>query len=554
MHNLMKRRWLNSNLVMVLVPWMLFCACKSGDTPESAPSPSPAVRLPVVEWDGGGIDQFKPVITQPGTDPDLAMALSYCDCATPAASRMFLSRASNQGVLPQIFVPQIREAIATNPKLSALNNLGILGEFLKKRFAGDEKIAAQVRESLSDKLQASLAQSGGTSVATRVPFQFGLFDMIPTSAVAVDANTQMTRWNLVAGRKEMWSGGKPLDGVDHGLQLLETARMIAEWAYIFGIGSDGKPNGWGGLAEDIATGNTQLAKPTDPSLAPATSGLFFSGVMTISYPNSSLVQMATQVRETWSLQPDRVPLLTLARMWNAAALAFMDFRPDLSVASRTMLQVQNGVLSPGVQKLPLVWLNSMSPLLENRIINKETRTIRNEAYGSEAPATLESLIALARALQNWRTATANPAASGLTPDLVAKLAPVPEKLTQPIQLIVQNVLANYTFIANSPTPKVYIGTSPMAASPKIAAEAIAALAELDQKTLSSADLRQTVFSLYSSHAAEWAKTGGSINDAPTIIAMMHLSRVMAAYNQPTSWSPYLNQLLENAVNSWAVKQ
>lgn len=550
----MKRSALNLSLAMVLVPWMVFCACKSGDAPESSSSPSPAVRLPVVAWDGLGIQQFKPQITQPGSDPDLAMALSYCDCATQAASRMFLSRASNQGVLPQVFVPQIREAIATNPKLSALNNLGILGEFLKKRFAGDEKIAGQVRDSLSEKLQASLASTGGTSLGSRVAFQFGLFDMIPTSAVAVDANTQMTRWNLVAGRKELWSGAKPLDGVDHGLQLLETARMIAEWAYIFGIGSDGKPNGWGGLAEDIATGNTQLAKPTDPSLAPVTSGLFFSGILTIAYPNSTLVQMATQVRETWSLQPDRVPLLTLARMWNAAALAFMDFRPDLSVASRSIMQVQNGVLSPGVQKLPLVWLNSMSPLLETRLINKEARSIRNEAYGSETPANLESLIALARALQNWRIATTNAAASGLTPDLVAKLTPVPEKLTQPIQLIVQNVLANYTFVANNPTPKVYIGTSPMAASPKVAAEAIAALAELDQKTLVSADLRQTVFSLYASHAEEWAKTGSAINDAPTVIAMLHLSRVMAAYNQPTSWSPYLSQLLENAVNSWAVKQ
>ena len=550
----MKRKSLNFNLLMVLVPLMLFCACKAGDGPDSGTTPAPAVRLPIVQWDGNGIQQFKPAITQSGTDPDLAMALSYCDCATQVAARMFLSRSSNQGVLPQVFVPQIREGIATDPKLAMLNNLGILGDFLKKQFAGDEKIASQVRESLNDKLEASLASTGGTTLATRTQFQFGLFDTVPTSTYAVDANTQMTRWNLVAGRKELWSGGKPLDGIDHGLQLLETARMAAEWAYIFGIGSDGKPNGWGGLAEDISTGNTQLARPTDPSAAPPGTGLFFSGVMTIAYPNTTAVQAATQVRETWSLQPDRVPLLTLARMWNAAALAFMDFRPDLSTASRNILQVQNGVLSSGVQKLPLVWLNSMSPLLETRIINAQARTIKNEAYGSDTPATLESLIALARALQNWRTATTNIAAAGLTPDLVAKLTPVPDKLVQPIQLIMQNVLANYTFIANNPTPKVYIGNSPMAASPRIAAEAIAALAELDQKTLQSADLRQTIFSLYSSHAAEWAKTGSSINDAPTLIAMLHLSRVMAAYNQPTAWSPYLNQLLENAVTQWAVKQ
>lgn len=537
-----------SNLAVLLLP-LFCCACLKGSADSGS---APAIRRPIVTWDGNGAEAFKPAISQQGSEYDLTMALATCECAPAAAGKLLTARATNAGVLPQVFVPQIRQGIATDPKLATLNNMGAVGGWLKNMFASDQKIAGTVRDSLQEKLQANLASVGGTNLSSRIQYQFGLFDASSANPQQLDANVQSIRWNLVAGRKEMWTNGKPLDGVDHGLQLLETARMAAEWAYIFGIGGDGKPNGYGGLAQDVLTGNAQFAKPSDPSAPPPGSGLFFSGHMTIAYPNASSVTLATQVRETWSMQPDNVSVLSLARIWNAAAMAFINFRPDVSPGSRPILTAQNGVLSSSLQKLPLVWLNGFSQLIESRVINKNARIIRQSAYsGNESEvADLDTLVMLAHALQNWRTATTNIAGSGLSPDLLAKLAPVPNQVTAAIQLSVQCILATKTFVTTSPLPRLYVGTNPMAAPPKQAAEVIAALAEFDQKTLNSAELRQIVLSLYASHIAEWVKTSGTINDAPTVIAMLRLSRLMAAYPQPPTWVGVINKNLEEAVKVW----
>lgn len=548
---------LNTKCIISIVATITLFACKITNSKDEGPREGATDSLPKFRWDGNGAQRLKPVIATSGDPFDLAMALSTCDCATHLAGRILMTRAVAIGVLPQILVPQIRFGVANDPNLKMLNTLpGALGDTLKSFFATDEKIATNVRNSVAEKLQASLASLKGTNLGTRIPFRFDLFDPNLANTAEFEINGQVARWNLVAGRKEIWSADKPpLDGVDHGLQLLETARMAAEWTYMLGIDSEGRPNTYGGLMLDVLTGNTKLAVPYDQRAIPNGSGLFASGSFTVLYPNASSVTLATSVRESWAFKPDSVDLLTQARIWNAAALAFINYRYDKTPLAKSILEAPNGILSPGMQQLPLIWLNGMAEMFDARFLDATTRGVRAEAYGPPGhPASLEALVAFATALQNWRIATLGLEASGLKPELLAKLQPIPDKLLKTLQLVTQKIIGNYTFVAAAGTSvKLFVGTNQAPASPKLTAETIALLATLEQQTLKSESLRETVQTLYDSSLSTWAETG-SAADASTIIAQLRMAKLVNSYSGLPPWSAAYLQSLEAAVAAWAATQ
>ncbi|MCX6118209.1 MAG: hypothetical protein NT027_11755 [Proteobacteria bacterium] len=502
------------------------------------------------QWDGKNVSSLKPVIGRDGDIATLSMALASCNCAPKRSAKLLSSRALLRGVLPQIFVPSIRESISQDSNLKLLSTLpSMLSDSLKGWLASDDKIATEIRSGISKKLNQSLASFGGTNLGTRTPFRLDLFAPEANTAEFTVAR-QSSLWNLVAGRREMWEARPPLDGVDHGTQLLETLRMMAEWTYIFGIGSDGKPNGFGGLALDVLNGNSVLAKPIDPSKAPDGSGLFASGNFVISYPNASAVNMATQIKEQWSFKSDDVPLLVQAQVWHAAARSFRNLRFDQSPGAKEILTPKDGALGVGAQKLPLIWLNGMSELLSKKYVDKENLKIRSRAFGENSNASLEELVTLANAAQEWSKATRNLQTSGLDAEMQLKLKDASESMNQVVQLCVQGIISQYTFVGDE--KRVFIGRQNQQVEPKIAADVAALFYRLQSDGMQSEVLSQVSLSILSTQASTWRQTIKN-SDAVTVISVFNAVNAASSVKDSPSWVGQLKENLLASIAEWEAK-
>ncbi|MCX6124693.1 MAG: hypothetical protein NTV34_08085 [Proteobacteria bacterium] len=535
----------------ILAVVVLFCSCamkkSNNDTHRDLAAPR---ATPAVSWNGDGVDNFAPQISSSGDAQSLLMALSGCDCAPTAAAALLTASAVKRGILPQVFVPQIRETITSDSKLQILLKLPSgLQNTLKSWLASDSKIASEIRTGISGKLNKSLGNFGGTTLSNRSAFRLDLFSAFGTDQSSFKMADQAARWNLVMGGRNLWTGGAPLDGVDHGLQLLETMRVAAEWAYIAGLSGSGKPGGFGGLALDVRTGNKNLVAPYDPTTAPKEAGLFASGVFTISYANASAVDMATKIKEKWVYQADEVTLLDQARLWRSAALAFRNFRGDLSKNASAILGVKDGALSSAMQQLPLLWLPGMGQLLEKKFINIGSRLILKTAFGAEAPADLETLLTMADAIQEWRSATSNLATSGLSPAVTEKLKGVPQKLLVPLQLTVQSIISKHTFVQDGNDVKLFVGSNGQVADPRLSAIAIRILGNLEQNGLNSEELKAKVFSLFASHAPSWAAQQAGV-DAPTMIEEYRAAAMIAKYQDAQEWMRLLRDKMGASVARW----
>jgi hypothetical protein len=502
---------------------------------------------PEVTWDGSGMDGFSPDIEDSEVSDQLLLAAVDCDCGRSIVSKYLQEKVSKRGVLPQILVPQIREEVSKDSKLQILNKLPLgLGQPLKSFFASDDKIASEVRGALTRKLSNSLSRLGGTKLAQRFPFRFDLFR---GQKGQMSSQEQVVYWNVVLDKPGLWSDQPPVDGIDHGLQLLETMRTAAEWAYIFGLGGDGKPNGFGGLASDIKQGHGKLVIPYDPSSAPAGAGMFFSGDFEVSYESGMAVDQATKVKESWSFKPSDVPLLEQARLWKAAATAFNNFRVDRSKNTSVLFRSQDGALSKGVEKLPLVWLGGMSEILEKNYINADTRLVKQNAFGVSQDADLESLLAMGEALHQWREATKNSESLDLDKDLKNKLLEAPEKLLKPLRLAIQTILSKHTYIQSNPSLKFYVGSSKdeKPADARLAARVIRFLATVEQGDLSSPELKNKIMSLVSSHAPLWSSRN-PVDRASAIEAYLALYQVKQYVDAP-DWVPKLMDVYREVLKS-----
>ena len=247
----------------------------------------------------------------------------------------------------------------------------------------------------------------------------------------------------------MWKKAIPVDGIDHGLQLLETTRVIAEWAYMAGIGSDGAPDGYGGLAASIEQPAGTMAQPENPETASDSWGIYSSGNYTVGYPNASSLDLATRVKEMWSVEADGVSLEEQAMVSRSAAIAFAKMRADRLGDAESLFSNPDGALTPSMAKLPLVWLPAMATMLTQKYLDKETLTILEYAFpkeGQQRKASLRSLLRAAQAIHEWRLATKDIAGANLSESLNKRLAPLTQDLVMPLQLITRTILNRFTAI------------------------------------------------------------------------------------------------------------
>ena len=550
---------------MITSTALLITACNNSSSNKNNaqifnPSVSEIIPVTFANWKGEGIDSINPVSMKASADPEIMMALSACECAPGLNAKFFAISALTQGVLPQVLVPQVRQKIATDSTLDMLNSLPPgLGNLMAGLFATDDKIYTSVRDGLQETLSKSLASSGNTNLSARMPFRLDLFTtaVIAPSGfpIAFDVKSQAARWNMVMSTNAMWKKAMPVDGVDHGLQLLETIRVIAEWAYLAGIGSDGAPDGFGGLAASLDQPAGTIAKPENPETASDSWAIYTSGKFSVGYPNASSVDLATRVKEKWAVDADGVSLEEQAIMWRSAALAFAKMRSDRLGAAESLFSNPDGALSASMAKLPLVWLPAMGTMLTTKYLNKDTLDIMEYAFpkeGQQRKATLRSLLRAAQAIQEWRLATTDIAKANLSESLNRRLTPLPDDLIMPLQLIARNILNQFTSVQvqNGETWVTPIREDgSLETDVALIAEMIVTLASLDQALFASPDLRDRLISLYHWHGKNilLPKLSGIDSIPPAeILWNVKAAEVMTQYPNAAPWISNLKNRLRSA--------
>lgn len=547
-------------MVSLLIATSSCTGKSSSQNPSIKPSISQVVPISYSNWDGEGIDSINPIPMKASPDPETMMGLAACECAPGLNAKFFAISALSQGVLPQVLVPTVRQKIATNSTLEALRRLPPgLASLMTGLFATDDTIYTSVRDGLQDTLQKSLQARGGTSLAARMPFRLDLFTTSVHAPagfpIAFDVKSQAARWNMVMSTNSMWKNAIPVDGIDHGLQLLETTRVVAEWAYLAGIGNDGAPDGYGGLAASIEQEAGTMAQPENPETTSDAWGIYTSGKFSVGYPNASSLDLATRVKERWGVEVDGVSLEEQAMMWRSAALAFAKMRADRLGEAESLFANPDGALSPSMAKLPLVWLPAMGSMLSNRYLDKSTLNIMEYAYpkaDQQRKASLKSLLRAAQAIQEWRLATTDIRNANLSESINRRLLPLGDDLVMPLQLITRNVLNEFTSVRTM-NGEIWIvaikSDGSIETDSAVISEMVATLASIDQALFLSPDLKDRLTSLYHWHAKYVLMpklTGFNSMPAAEILWNVKAADVMNNYQNAAPWITTLETRLRSA--------
>lgn len=516
-------------------------------------------------YNGLGVDTQK-ISLIPSQDLDsLQLALSACHCGTHITRTLLEHESTARRALPQALVPKIREEIRSNPLLSALDALpSVLGSIISTLAANDEKMAVQIREGVLKTLTPTLSVVGTGPFLPAAPFRFDLFGT-PSSPDTSPSATHPTNfsvatvasfWNLVFGADDLWSATSNASNPDVSAQTLEVVRTFAEWAYLLGIGGDGKPNGFGGIAFDVKIGADQYTVPKPATDIPEDEGRFISGEYSISYPNIPTIKLATQVQEVWKTSSNGVPLLEQAKVWRAGALAFGRLRSDNPGNFRTLFAGENPPLSMTSPGLPLIWLPAMGHFLKTSYINDKTHTIfafaaPNDRVEQEE-ASLEALIMLGFALHDWILATKNIGQTDLQPEIKERIGSLEAKLKDPLRLTILTILNRFTKIRTEDDRQWLTFIDEKLEDKKINS-AIALMLSTEQNILRGDLLKSRGTALFNWYVAKKymaTKDAASVMEPSTAAWLLHNSRLMEKYDTSATWTHSLSATLESAIGGF----
>jgi hypothetical protein len=375
-------------------------------------------------------------------------ALASCDCQPNLAKAYFENISAGRGVLPQILVPTVREEIKNNKTLATLQKLPF-GGLLAGIFATDAKLAANIAESLGEKLENS---PGGTDLGDRTQLRFDGFRPIAGREHSFRFSDQIARWHNVFSANGMWNQRTPIDNKDHGLQSLELLRTLAEWSYLLGIDKNSSGGFYGGLTLSEKNGELKLNGPVDP-LSKTQPAWFLSGTYSIAYANESAKDTATSVLEDWSRTKETpITLDEQSRFWHAAAIAFKRLRPEnrehIGSLFKSDQSVDSGVLPNDAHELPLVFLTSLKTLIPGPFIEQDSRLVRAQASllvgSSDEEADVLALARLTRALVAWIVELKTITKDTVSTNTLSKVQNVSEEMLPPLQVAVQIILQKYS--------------------------------------------------------------------------------------------------------------
>jgi hypothetical protein len=509
------------------------------------------------------------------TDPaSYVWALANCQCARRTIAQLLTQLSTTPAALPQVLVPTVRQEIVNNPQLKTLQNLGGIGTLLQRLFANDNRISESVRKGLVDKMNRALP--GGTRLSSVVPFRFDLFpSLIATPDAAtqtlgrrLDISEQASIWALVFAMHPMWQGGVPIHGSDHGLQLLQTARTLAEWQYIYGL--EEVPNApgrhYGGLTVDLRQFPNGAIGAFDPRKAGPNVQRLMSGRYQVSYQDTGAVELATSVQETWVRESAIPSLDEQARLAAATAMAFERLRPERRGNMATLFgpEGSNAMFPDDAHQIALIHLSAFGESLSGGFIDEATRDIFANlqfAGANKQAASPLTLARLSRALALWSRATENVANARLDAKTASQLSSSSGDLKKASQAALQAILAKHFRVgaAGSPPEALAIVINENTkALPSMgeAAEILATLIFLEQEFYRSPLLVERLTHLVHWFAAVYLRPLPNQLQSQSPATMIWTARMLqlasqhAQINSKISWLSEFSSTFSSAISAW----
>lgn len=522
----------------------------SGDKKTESGGPVPAELETPVQYEGGFDSSAITLEKRANLSDEAAWALAQCDCNPGRFKTFFESVATGRGVLPQILIPSVREDVKGNTALQSLQKIPI-GGLLADFFASDEKLAKLIRTGLAEKLKKT---PGGTNVAERVAFRFDGFSPKNNKKNTFDVSEQLARWQGVFAADGLWSDGEKIDGTDHGLQVLELLRTLAEWKYMIGLDANTDGGNYGGLTLSNADGTAKLNGPIDPRNK-KTAAWFISGSYSISYDDRSSKELATSVKEGWKHGNEAVALDEQARLWHTAALAFKRLRPEnRSKISSMFGKAPEGLLPPEAHMLPLAFLTGMNVLLPGPFIDREARLIRTYASldgtGESAQAKMVTVSRLCRALTAWITELKTVTAPIVDPETFRRVEAAPAGLLPALQLAVQTILSAHTMSASESGASYGLALHEAGVRPDIsdASETLVGLMEAESLLLASDFLHERILQILDWYAGDLLNQTGKVTEKELLwmrTVAVHANEF--AGDRVAGWAPAVIKFADSAL-------
>lgn len=480
------------------------------------------------------------------SDTNETMAvLSITGFSRPYASKLLINGATRPGVLPQILAPSVRSEVGTNGAFRFLRDKPI-GDSLLRQFATDENMAAEVRKSLAKMLTNGLANYGGSTLPQRYKFNFDHFVPGAAGTNSFDVQDQAAKWNLVWSTDGLFAGKSPIDGVDHGLQLLHVLKTMSEWAYVLGLNTDGNLAKFGGLTKRWENNTLISAKPV-ASGDPAFSKQLITGRYAVVVPrNISAIDLALRGGEQWGSVIQPVMLQEQANLWLSAANAFSRLRADQRRYTYALYAGQDPVLGARVDLLPLAFLASMATLLDGPFIDADSQRVFAFACPDKncQLANVRSISRLTFALARWVEATSGIASVPMDPAARAQIMEAQGALKKGLQFAARALMGEMTetrYIGGRrwlTIKMIGIADSDAAA---VSAEAIGTLAYVERRILNSQLVRDRIRMLANGHAASYFVDSQSTRSGEAILWNARMLRELSR-SQLSGVLPWLDRV------------
>ena len=469
--------------------------------PSSLPLENDSLRVSF-----SGIDRFKGTAVrerfQAMDYDDLLWAVADCQCAPRWSHKVLLKTLEANGALPQVLVPQVREAILKDKRIQAVLHLpGGADGVISKLFASDSQLESTVRSNLLASIQS--AWQNPLKIGASQNIYFDGFTPLPWHRPAVvggstvrpdgfDVASLASRWLLVGSVPPPWTTGPGRGHLDlpleQDIQLVSWARMMAEINYILGLkhGFDGRIYG------------SLMLNPRDPSghllgfeMLPETGAplLALSGQLKIAYQPMSSLKLIVNGKEQWQRQPGSIDLFEQVRVWRAGAAIFKGLRLESRKYPGAIFGSGTANLFPAdSQRLGLAFLQGMQVILGEEFVALDTMTIGDSYSISEqrvqrSETDITSMMRIANALSAWLAEIQSLDSSGLSDADKATLDGGLPKLQDALRLSVLRSLRR-----SSDWSAFEAGNSVLSLAKQ--AELVATLGRVEQETMRSGFVRR----------------------------------------------------------------
>lgn len=433
---------------------------------------------------------------------DLLWSIASCNCAPRWSHRVLTRTLESNGALPQVLVPQIREAVLKDKRIQAVLHLpGGADGVISKIFANDAQLESTVRSNLLSMIQT--AWQNPLKIGSSQRIYFDGFAPLPWRRPALvngaqvrpegfDVGSLASRWLLVSNGTAPWTAGpgrsRPELPLEQDIQLVSWARMMAEINYILGVkrGFDGRI--YGGL----------MINPRDPSgallgyeMLPESGAplLALSGQLRIAYQPMSSLKLIVNGKERWQRQPGVVDLSEQARVWRAGAAIFKGLRLESRKYPGAIFGPDDANIFPSdAQRLGLAFLQGMQVLLGDEFVALDSMTIGDswsipEQRVQRSETDIVSMVRVANSLSAWLQEIQSVDSSGLSESDKATLRDSMPKLQDALRLSVLRALRR-----TSDWMAFEAGDAMMPVAKQ--AEMIATFAKVEQEILRSGFVRR----------------------------------------------------------------